>query len=265
MPDALVPNKPPIMMVMAVKGGTGKSLNTINLALMLSKHYKVGLLDADVDSPNLPSMLRLETPMVLMQDHTFIPIDYKGIQVVSAGLFQKGIFTVCKTGREIRQIVSDMLHRSHWGPLDLILVDEPAGSDEELKAIMESGHPLLGVIVVSQPTTYDDCWRSIELCTRFKMHIIGIIENMSGAVWQDGSPVVHPETKQPYLPLGQPNDGKEIEKLAISTGITFLGRIPLVENMYARIHAGNPCFPESVTEPLTKIVCQVQSLIPKEA
>jgi Mrp family chromosome partitioning ATPase len=252
-----------MLVVMAIKGGTGKSLSTINIATMLARDYKVGMLDADVDSPNLPKMLRIDATMEMLPDHTFVPADYKGIKVVSTGLFQKGIFTVFKTGREVEQIVADMLNRSQWGDTEVLVVDQPAGSDSELRAIIDSGFPLLGVVIVSQPTTYDDCWRCIEICTRFSLHVIGIIENMAGAAWPDGTPVIHPATGLPFIPFGNPNDGHQIEKLATDTGIEYLGRIPLMHDMYSRIASGDPTLPDSLLAPYTKAVNQVYANLPR--
>jgi Mrp family chromosome partitioning ATPase len=245
-------------MVMSVKGGTGKSLSAIQISVLLSRIYRVGLLDADVDSPNLPKMLNLTEPMQLDSRHTFIPATYNGLRVVSTGLFQKGIFTVCKTGTENRQIVSDLLKNTLWADTQIIVVDQPAGSDEELRAIIHSGHPFIGVVLITQPTTYDDCFRVIEICTRFKIRVLGVIENMVGAVFEDGTPVTHPTTGRPFLPFGDPQGECDIQTLARNTGIEYIGSVPVVENVVARMLSGNPLIPDSVLPPYIKVIDKVK-------
>lgn len=256
-----VSSGPPILMSMSVKGGTGKSLASIQLAVLLSKHYSVGLLDADVDSPNLPKMLGLTEPMVLDSKHTFIPAQHNGLKIVSTGLFQKGIFTVCKTGHENRQIVTDLLKNTLWGNTQIIVVDQPAGSDEELRAVIHSGHPFIGVVLVTQPTTHDDCYRVIEICTRFKIRVLGIIENMAGATFEDGTPVIHPTTGKPFLPFGDPQGELDIQTLARNTGIEYLGPVPLVENVSARLVSDNLLLPEACLIPYQKVIAKVKAVM----
>jgi ATP-binding protein involved in chromosome partitioning len=207
-------------------------------------------------------MLNMTEPMKMDDKHTFIPAQHNGLKVVSTGLFQKGIFTVVKTGAENRQIVTDMLKNTLWGDTQIIVVDQPAGSDEELRAIIRSEYPFIGVVLVTQPTTYDDCYRVIEICTRFKIKVLGIIENMVGAVFEDGTPVVHPESGRPFLPFGDPEGDQDIQVLASAMKIDYLGSVPVVENVTARLVSGNPLLPDSVLPPYLKVIDKVMEAMP---
>ena len=86
---------------------------------------------------------------------------------------------------------------------------------------------------------------------------------MAGAAWQDGTPVIHPTTGQPFIPFGNPNDGHQIEKLAVDTSIEYLGRIPLMHDMYSRIAAGTPTLPDTLLAPYVKAVSQVYAALPR--
>lgn len=253
----------PAIIFTANKGGTGKSLKAINTAIRLSKYFKVALLDADVDASNMCYTLGISGPMKLTDKQLFIPADYKGIKVMSVGLFQKGVMTMCKTGIETNRIVRDMIKNTVWGDIDVLVIDAPAGVADKWHGILESGVNLAGVIIISQPTTYDDCYRIIEMCSRFGIPIMGIIENMVGAVWSDGTPVLDKDGRS-FIPLGDPEGDRDIEALAKKFGVRYLGAIPLVENMYGRIKSGNPVLPDSVLGPIDSIVDMIKYILDKK-
>ena len=126
-----------VVLSQAIKGGCGKSLMAINIAHELAKEFNVGLLDADIDSPNIPGMLNMKEGMKQDKNRFFIPVEWKPagvkpIKVASVGLFAsldkyKGPVTMFKIGEETRQIIYDLVIRTSWKNIDYLVVDLPAG------------------------------------------------------------------------------------------------------------------------------------------
>lgn len=244
-----------VVATMAVKGGTGKSLVAINIAARLAKRYRVALFDADIDSPNLSSMLGLKEKLTLDKDWKFVPVKWEkdGVRmgVVSMGLFDDGgLVTLYKQGEETRRIVNDMLGHTDWGSIDILVVDLPAGSGDELRAVLESvGGVMLGIILVTLPVTFDDCHRVIELCSRNGLRILGMVENMKGAVSSEGKKVVVEGDGREFEPFGVDGEekkggkGRTMRGVAESYGIKYFGGVPLVEGMYLKLMRGEPIIP----------------------
>ena len=214
---------------MNTKGGTGKSMTAVNLANMLSKKYKVGIADCDIDSSNIPDMLGIKTRVKLdANDRNFIPEIWNGIKVMGTGLLYQGIMTMFKTGDENRQIIADILKATNWGDLDYMVIDSPAGSSDELRAITDivGEENIVGVVLVATPKNVEDCVRVYNICSMVGLKIIGVIENMAGVVCKKCWTVAKcPQCGEPIDPFGHNNGG--VGNFAKAYDVRFLGSIPL--------------------------------------
>jgi len=241
-----------VILVQSIKGGCGKSLVAINIAEELSKKYRVGLIDADVDSPNIPGMIGMNKKMEQGPDKRFIPKewtlkDHKPIKLVSPGLLDDGQITLFKTGEETRQILYDLIMRTEWGDVDYMIVDLPAGSGDEFRAVLSVlAQYIMGVILVTLPTTLEDCSRVVDLCTRNGIRIIGMIDNQDGTLTTCGCKAICPECGEEFNPYcSHIGDAPTAEKVSATFELRFLGKIPLTEGFYAKVLSGMPILPDA--------------------
>lgn len=252
------------ILVSSSKGGTGKSTAAIGIALGLAEVLAkagegtdvVGVVDADVDSPNLPLMLGLSGKMEQDEDRQFIPMVYEDdrvfLKVVSTAFFSEEIAVLSKTGDENRQIVKDLVRHTDWDGVKYLVVDTPPGASDELRgAIAATGGDLLGTIVVSLPITVQDLVRTAFLCARHEVRILGVVENMTGALCLCGKEVVCAGCNEKFHPLNlnPKQSGLEeedtVKGICGKIGLRYLGGIPLVSGYFPHFQAGSPWLPEA--------------------
>jgi len=215
-----------VVIVISIKGGTGKTITSIGIAANLSKKYKVGLIDADLESPNLAEILNISGELKIDKERRFIPIDYNGIEIMSMyPIIGNG--SICKSGIETSQIIQDIILKTKWRPdTDYFVVDMSAGSSSDSFKTIRTlfGDKLLGAVVVTQPGNSKDVLRSIDLCSNNNLRILGLVENMS--YFQVG--------KRTYYPFGRGTT----EEISRDTNIEFFGEIPLLRNIRERAISG---------------------------
>lgn len=188
------------------KGGVGKTFIACNLALLLrADGFEVGLLDADVDCPNVPAFLNRTDDLEIDSEGRITPIVHHGVRIVSTGFVQKDDEPFIVRGPIKHKVLVDFFEKTQWGPLDYLIIDFPPGtSDAPLSAMQLSG--LDGVILVTTPQkeSVADVRRAAGMARKLGVPIIGLIENMAGEVF-----------------------GSVGEELAKGLAIPFLGTIPL--------------------------------------
>lgn len=212
-----------VLAVASGKGGVGKSTVAVNLAAALAaRGLSVGVLDADVYGPSLPTMLGLsgkpEYVDGMMEPHIVF-----GLKAMSVGLLTKADDAMIWRGPMASQAITQMLTQTRWGsedaPLDVLVVDMPPGTgDVQLTLIQKT--PLDGAVIVSTPqeVALADARRAHTLFQRVKTPTLGLIENMSGPVF------------------GQGGAKAEAERL----GVAFLGDLPLDAALREGGDAGRP-------------------------
>jgi ATP-binding protein involved in chromosome partitioning len=180
-----------VLAVASGKGGVGKSTVAVNLAVALSAlGLRVGLLDADVYGPSLPTMLGIsgkpEYSDGMMQPH-----EAYGLKAMSVGLLTGAGDAMVWRGPMASQALTQMLTQTHWGtaekPLDVLVVDLPPGTgDVQLTLIQKT--PLDGAVIVSTPqeVALADARRAHALFQKVGVPTLGLIENMSGDVFGRG-------------------------------------------------------------------------------
>ena len=111
------------------KGGVGKSSITASIALSLSKHKKIGILDADVYGPNQNILFNLDTKNEIV-DKQIIPITKKGIKIISMGNIMNYEDAAVWRGPMLSGAIKKLVHDTKWGELDYLLIDMPPGTGD---------------------------------------------------------------------------------------------------------------------------------------
>jgi ATP-binding protein involved in chromosome partitioning len=233
----IVPDVKHIIAVASGKGGVGKSTVTANLAGGLHKlGYKVGIVDADIHGPSMPTMFDLvgERPKMVEIDGQGLiaPIVSNGIGILSIGFFTNQDDAVVWRGPMAAKALTQLFTDAHWGELDFLLIDLPPGTSDIHLSLMQTV-PLDGVVIVSTPqeVALADARRGIQMfrLDSFKVPIVGIVENMAYF-----TPAELPQNK--YYIFGR--DGAK--NLAEGMRVPFLGSIPLVQGVCEAGDAGRP-------------------------
>ncbi len=214
--SGLVPGVRNIIAVGSGKGGVGKSTVAVNLALGLHKTgASVGLLDADIYGPNVPTMMGINHSM--QPTGTGIPYaENFGIKVMSMGFFLPEGQAVVWRGPMIHGAIQQMLRDVEWGEMDYLIVDLPPGTGDAVLSLAQLV-PLTGAVVVVTPSVValEDGTKAIGMFKKLNVPLLGLIENMSYYVC--------PHCGEPVDIFGKGGG----QRLAQKCGIDFLGEIPI--------------------------------------
>jgi len=171
-----------VIAVAAGKGGVGKSTVAVNLALALQRHgAKVGLLDADVFGPSIPTMLGApEVPPQASKDSKIIPAVMHGLKVVSVGFFVDKGEAVVWRGPMVHRLLQQFLADVDWGDLDYLVCDLPPGTGD-VQLSLSQLIPIAGSVMVTTPQEVSivDVVKGIAMFEKVEIPILGIVENMS--------------------------------------------------------------------------------------
>ena len=226
-----------IVAISSGKGGVGKSTVTSNIAVTLAQMgFQVGLLDADIYGPSIPTMMDMEgeRPMSITVDgkSKMQPIENYGVKVLSIGFFTQPNQAVIWRGPMASKALNQMIFDAAWGELDFLLIDLPPGTGDIHLSIVQS-LPISGAIVVSTPqnVALADAKKGIAMFQQdsIQVPVIGIVENMSYFTPQE-----LPENK--YYIFGK----EGAKNLATDTKVPFLGEIPLVQSVREAGDVGRP-------------------------
>ncbi len=176
-----------VVAVASAKGGVGKSSVAVNLALALrDRGHKVGLLDADVYGPSVPTMLAVDRGPEVTADKKIIPVSHRGLQIISMGLLMPPDQAVIWRGPLVFSAIKQFLKDVQWSDLDYLVVDMPPGTgDAQLTLVQQV--PLAGVVMVTTPqeVALADVRRGIRMFREVDVPVLGIVENMSYFVCPD--------------------------------------------------------------------------------
>jgi ATP-binding protein involved in chromosome partitioning len=171
-----------VIAVAAGKGGVGKSTVAVNLALALARHgAKVGLLDADVFGPSIPTMLGApEVPPSASKDSRIIPAVHHGMKVISVGFFVDKEEAVVWRGPMVHRLLQQFLGEVDWGELDYLICDLPPGTGD-VQLSLSQLIPIAGAVMVTTPQEVSiiDVVKGIAMFEKVEIPILGIVENMS--------------------------------------------------------------------------------------
>ena len=179
-----IPDVKHIVAVASGKGGVGKSTVATNLAIGLSRAgYSVGLMDADVYGPSLPTMMNIHGRPLADADKRIIPLQAYGIPVMSMGFLVPETEAVIWRGPMVMGAVRQFLQQVSWGKLDVLIIDLPPGTGDAQLTMVQTV-PLSGAVVVTTPQKVAtiDAVRGIEMFRKLEVPVLGIVENMA---WMD--------------------------------------------------------------------------------
>lgn len=224
----MIPTIKNMIMVSSGKGGVGKSTVAAGIALFLAKKgYSVGLMDADIYGPSVPTLFNLkdERPLTIELDgKTKIePFIRFGIKVNSLGFFIDPMQAVLWRGPMATNAIKQLMNDTHWGELDFLIIDTPPGTGDIHLTFLQQ-FEITGTIIVTTPqlVALDDVQKTISMFKneRVGVPVLGIVENMS---WF--TPSKHPEEK--YFLFGRGGG----EKLSKIFNVPLIAQIPINENI----------------------------------
>jgi ATP-binding protein involved in chromosome partitioning len=178
-----------IIAVGSGKGGVGKTTVAVNLAVSLARlGHKVGLIDADIYGPNVPTMLGATRQPNIIGDNQIEPLTAHGVKFISIGLISPGNKPMVMRGPMLHQIIKQFLTQVAWGELDYLLVDLPPGTGDVVISLVQTV-PLTGAIVVSTGSSValQDARKALEMFHQVNVEVLGLIENMSQMTLPDGT------------------------------------------------------------------------------
>ncbi|MDL1913293.1 MAG: Mrp/NBP35 family ATP-binding protein [Bergeyella sp.] len=247
-----------IIAIASGKGGVGKSTVASNMAITLSKMgFSVGLLDADIYGPSIPTMFDTveEKPLsVEVEGRSLMePIESYGIKMLSIGYFSRAGQAVVWRGPMASRALHQMVRDAHWGELDFLLIDLPPGTgDIHLSIVQEL--PITGAVIVSTPQhiALADVRRGVGM---FRMEsinvpVLGLIENMAYFTPQE-----LPDHR--YYIFGK----QGAQYLAEDMGIPVLGEIPLVQSIREAGDVGRPAALQENTAVSAVYISTVQNML----
>ena len=173
-----------ILAVSSCKGGVGKSTVAVNLAYSLSKlGAKVGLFDADIYGPSLPTMIKVENTELFTDDAMIRPLVYENVKLMSFGYTQSpngNSGPAIMRGPMVSQVVNQLLCQTNWGHLDYLVLDLPPGTGD-IQLTLSQIVPITAAIIVTTPQkiSFVDVVKGIQMFDTLKVPTIGVIENMS--------------------------------------------------------------------------------------
>ena len=220
-----------VIVVASGKGGVGKSTTTVNLALALQElGLKVGVLDADIYGPSIPTMFGNEGQTPLIENEQFVPLEAYGMPVLSIGhLTGDGRTPVAWRGPKATGALMQLFNQTLWPHLDILLIDMPPGTGD-IQLTLAQRIPVSGAVIVTTPQNVAlmDAQKGIELFNRVNIKILGVVENMSTHICSNCG------FEEQIFGIGGG------DKLSQTYHIPLLGRLPLNASIRENADQGKP-------------------------
>ena len=219
-----------ILAVGSGKGGVGKSTTAVNLALALAAEgARVGVLDADVYGPSIPTMLGLSGRPDSPDGKSIEPMRAHGVEAMSIGFLVEQDTPMIWRGPMATSALTQLLTETLWGDLDYLIVDLPPGTGD-IQLTLAQKIPVAGAIVVTTPQDVAtlDARKALKMFEKVHVPVLGIIENMAVHVCSHCGHVEHL--------FGQGGG----ERMAAQYGVPLLGSLPLEIAIREQGDAGTP-------------------------
>ena len=177
----LIPGVKNVIAVASGKGGVGKSVTAVNLALALAgEGANVGILDADIYGPSQPQMLGITGQPESPDGKTIEPMHAHGIQAMSIGLLIDVETPMVWRGPMVTQALQQLLNDTRWHDLDYLVIDLPPGTGD-IQLTLAQKVPVTGAVIVTTPQDIAllDARKGLKMFEKVGIPILGIVENMS--------------------------------------------------------------------------------------
>jgi len=238
------------ILVSSAKGGVGKSTIAVNLAFALQKlGFKIGILDADVFGPSLPKLLNLKEKPKSEDNKSIIPLEKFGAQCMSMGLLIDEQTPIMWRGPMVISAIKTMTQKVLWKDRDIIVIDMPPGTgDTQLTFVQEV--KIDGAIIVSTPQNLAllDVKRGIQMFEKTGVKILGLIDNMSVFIGDDG---------KEYKIFGESG----VKKTAEEFNKNFLGKLPLNQDLRTSADNGEPLTYSQPESEVSKLFFEIANKI----
>jgi len=246
LPEGALAQVKNIICVASGKGGVGKSTLTANLAAALAAEGRsAGVLDADVWGYSIPRMLGLgqQRPQV-NASRKIIPLEAHDVKVMSIGFFMEEDAAVVWRGPMLHKALQQFLEDVEWGELDYLIVDLPPGTGDVSMTLAQLLPQAQFVLITTpQPTAQRVARRAAELATKFKLEVLGVVENMAGFTTPSG---------ERFQIFGE--GGGQL--LADEIDVPLLGKIPLTMPLREGADAGTPLVLSDPDDPAAQAIRQ---------
>jgi len=233
----ILPGVKNIVAIASGKGGVGKSTVTSNLAVALAQAgAKVGLIDADIFGPSIPTMFNCEHEQPLVKQvngkNVIIPLEQYGVKLLSIGFLTPPDSAVVWRGPMASSALKQFFGDADWGELDYLLIDLPPGTSD-IHLTMVQTVPVTGAVIVTTPqkVALADANKGLAMFKQPQINVpvLGVVENMAYF-----TPEETPEKR--YYIFGK-DGGKNLSE---KHNVPLLGQIPLVESIRESGDSGLP-------------------------
>lgn len=234
-----------VVAVSSCKGGVGKSTVAVNLAYTLAgMGARVGIFDADVYGPSLPTMVSPESRVLEMnpETKTIIPTEYLGVKLVSFGFTGQG--RAIMRGPMVSGVINQLLTTTEWGELDYLIIDMPPGTGD-IQLTLCQVVPLTAAVIVTTPQklAFIDVAKGVRMFSKLKVPCVAVVENMCHFD-ADG---------KRYYPFGRGSGSQVVQQF----GIPHLFELPIRPTLSASGDSGQP---EVAADPLGEVAKTFQDL-----
>jgi len=221
-----------ILAVASGKGGVGKSTTAVNLALALAADgARVGILDADIYGPSLPTMLGVPagTQPEIHQQNFFLPIQALGLQSMSMGYLANDKTPMVWRGPMASGALQQLLKQTIWNELDYLVVDMPPGTGD-IQLTLAQQVPVSGAVIVTTPQDIAllDAKKGVEMFRKVNVPVLGVVENMAIHICSNCGHREH---------IFGEGGG---ERIAAEYGVSVLGSLPLSLSIREQADGGKP-------------------------
>ena len=220
-----------IIVVASGKGGVGKSTTTVNIALALQKlGNRVGVLDADIYGPSMPTMLGVNNVRPELENEQFVPINAHGMAMLSIGSLLDGDNTpVAWRGPKATGALMQLYNQTNWPQLDYLVIDMPPGTGD-IQLTLAQRIPVTGAVIVTTPQHIAllDAQKGVEMFNKTNIPVLGVVENMA----------LHTCSNCNHTEAIFGTGGGE--KIAEQYQVPLLGQLPLASGIRAQVDKGEP-------------------------